>query len=439
MSPEGAFRGYYAMVLDINERVRAEEIRAQLAAIVETSNDAIISRSLDDKILSWNVSAERLFGYSADEAIGQSISMIFPLDRAEEIARNRALLAQGTPVIDLETERVAKGEQRVAVSLSQSPIMDEHGAVTGVALVFRDIRERKQAEAALRDSETRYRSVIAAIAEGVVLRDRDARIVACNASAERILGRTLDQMRGNVNFGPNEQAIREDGSISPDEEHPVHVALRTGQLQSNMVQGLRNPDGTVLWLSLNVQPLFEESETTPSGTVTTLTDITERKQADLRQAMEHAVTRVLAEAETSVAAITRIIQTICESLGWACGAHWRWDDNAQVLRCAETWCVDAAEIVDFIAFTAPSVNEAPAWQGDAPRTKTGGLVRRVWLNGAPVWFPDVTREPGFRRGKNAAKAGLHCAFGFPVLAGARPLGVIEFYSRNIEQPDEALL
>ncbi|MDO8596726.1 MAG: CHASE domain-containing protein, partial [Sulfuricaulis sp.] len=164
---DGSVAGLIGTIVDITERKHAEAVRAQLAAIVENSNDAIVGRSLDRKILSWNSAAERLFGYTAGEAIGQSISLIIPPDREQESVRNRALAAQGIAIHDFETERLAKSGQRIAVSLSQSPITDEHGAVVGVALIFRDIREREQAETALRDSETRYRSVIAAIAEGV--------------------------------------------------------------------------------------------------------------------------------------------------------------------------------------------------------------------------------------------------------------------------------
>jgi diguanylate cyclase (GGDEF)-like protein len=155
--------------------------------------------------------------------------------------------------------------------------------------------------------------------------------------------------------------------------------------------------------------------------------------------MEHAVTQVLAKAETLTEAAPKLIQTICETLGWACGAHWRWDQETQVLRCSGTWHIDAAEVAGFVNATVRTINEAPAWHGQAPKTKTGGLVRRVWADGAPVWFPDVTLEPGFRRGPDAAQAGLHSAFGFPIMAAAQPLGVMEFFSRNIEQPDEALL
>jgi PAS domain S-box-containing protein len=121
--------------------------------------------------------------------------------------------------------------------------------------------------------------VIAALAEGVILRDKDAHIIACNASAERILGRTLDQMRGNVYYDSDWHAIREDGSTFPDDERPANAALRTGKPQSEVTLGLRKPDGVVLWLSMNARPLFKESDPAPSGVVTTITNITERKQA----------------------------------------------------------------------------------------------------------------------------------------------------------------
>ena len=84
---------------------------------------------------------------------------------------------------------------------------------------------------------------------------------------------------------------------------------------------------------------------------------------------------MLAEVETLAEAIPRIIQTICECLGWACGIHWQWDAKAQLLRCDNTWHVDAVEVAEFTAFSRQTTNEARAWLGEAPRTKTGGLVR----------------------------------------------------------------
>ena len=122
---------------------------------------------------------------------------------------------------------------------------------------------------------------------------------------------------------------------------------------------------------------FTDTRGAIAGLIGTIVDVTERKREDERRKMEHAVTRVLSEAESTAEALTRIIQIICESLGWACGAHWRWDESTQLLGCTETWHIDTPEIAEFVAAAAQTVNEAPAWSGEAPKLSTGGLVRRV--------------------------------------------------------------
>ncbi len=152
-------------------------------------------------------------------------------------------------------------------------------------LVLRLVRSEAQASemnASLGDSEARFRTVVATLAEGVLLRDADGKIVDCNASAERIIGKTLAQMKGFVSFAPEWQTLREDGSLMAVEDRASAVALRTGLPQSNVVTGYRKPDGSVLWGLLNAQPLFKRPASTPSGFVTTIIDITKRKQVEDR-------------------------------------------------------------------------------------------------------------------------------------------------------------
>jgi PAS domain S-box-containing protein len=144
----------------------------------------------------------------------------------------------------------------------------------------RCISERKQAEAALRASEERYRSVVAAMQEGIVLQDADGNIVACNASAEKILGLTVDEMLNRTSHDPRWHSIKEDGSPFPGETHPAMVTLRTGKPCSNVIMGLQYPNKTITWISINSQPLFHENDPVPYAVVTSFSDITARKRAE---------------------------------------------------------------------------------------------------------------------------------------------------------------
>lgn len=145
-------------------RRQVEKAQVDLAAIVECSQDAIISRDLNHRILSWNAGAERLFGYAASEVIGRNISeLIVPPERKAEAARNREEVMQGNAVLDCETICMVKGGRRIDVSLSLSPIRDERGILVGAALIVRDISKRKRAERELQ-IKVRFVNLLEALA-----------------------------------------------------------------------------------------------------------------------------------------------------------------------------------------------------------------------------------------------------------------------------------
>jgi PAS domain S-box-containing protein len=139
---------------DITERKRAEEATRLLAAIVESSHDAIVSKSLDGIITSWNEGAERLFGYPAEEAVGQNITLIIPPERRDEERTILGQLARGERVDHFETVRMRKDGSLLDVSLTISPMKDASGRVVGASKLARDITERKRAEEALRQAQT---------------------------------------------------------------------------------------------------------------------------------------------------------------------------------------------------------------------------------------------------------------------------------------------
>ncbi|HTE17475.1 MAG TPA: PAS domain S-box protein, partial [Armatimonadota bacterium] len=150
---EGAFVASRASVLDITERMQAQQTLQRLAAIVESSEDAIDSKSLDGVITSWNRGAEALYGYSAEEAVGRHISMLIPPGRPDESPEILARVGRGEKVDHCETLRVTKDGRLVDVSLTLSPIKDARGRITGASAITRDVSLRKQAERALREAK----------------------------------------------------------------------------------------------------------------------------------------------------------------------------------------------------------------------------------------------------------------------------------------------
>ena len=142
----GEIVGVTTAAADLTERKRLEAERAQLAAIVETSSDAILSRALDGTITSWNTAAERMFGYTATEAIGRDITMLVPPDRVDELAKIRQSLEVGEPITPFETVQLTKDGQQLNVSIAVSPLTNADGVIVGASIITRDISERRQSQ-----------------------------------------------------------------------------------------------------------------------------------------------------------------------------------------------------------------------------------------------------------------------------------------------------
>jgi len=136
-----------AAVRDVTERRRTNETAARLASIIQSSHDAVIGKTLDHVITSWNPAAERLYGYAAEEIIGQHVEILYPALEREREHRMLAAVVRGERVEKHQTHRVRKDGSIVAVSLTMSPITDATGKITGVSTVARDVTERQRAEA----------------------------------------------------------------------------------------------------------------------------------------------------------------------------------------------------------------------------------------------------------------------------------------------------
>ena len=157
-------------------------------------------------------------------------------------------------------------------------------------------------------------------------------------------------------------------------------------------------------------------------------NISERLETERRLTPEYVAARVFAESTTLAQAAPRVLQAICEELGWDHGALWNVDGAAGVLRCVETWHLPTLDLPEFEA-----VSRSITFK------KGVGLPGRVWASGQPAWLPDVPADPNFPRAPIAIREGLHGAFGFPISSGGTVIGVMEFFSRAIREPDEQLL
>lgn len=176
----GNLAGAVNMLNDITERKSVEERIAHLAAIVDSSDDAIISKTLNGKITSWNAAAERIFGYTAAEAVNQPITMLIPPDRQDEEPRIIERLKRGERVDHFETKRITKNGTILDVSLTISPVKGTDGRIIGASKILRDITLQREAERIIRDSEKRFKTQLESLVE-----QRTAELLQMNAELER--------------------------------------------------------------------------------------------------------------------------------------------------------------------------------------------------------------------------------------------------------------
>jgi PAS domain S-box-containing protein len=178
---------------NIAERMHAEA-NSLLAAIVDSSDDAIISKGIDGIITSWNKAAERMFGHTAKEAIGKHITLIIPADRRDEEAGIIQRLRRGERLEHFETIRVRKDGTEIEISLTISPVKDRSGSIVGASKVARDITERRRSERALRESEERFRAIVETTPECVKLVGIDGTLLHMNPPGLAMVGATCPEM-----------------------------------------------------------------------------------------------------------------------------------------------------------------------------------------------------------------------------------------------------
>lgn len=270
---------------DITELKRSEEELRLRDRAISSAVNAMAITDQQGRISYVNPAFLRFWGYAHESEVhGRAAEEFFA-----EAEQARSMLEQLNKQQGFAGELVClrKDGSRFSGEVSASAISNGDGRLTNVMLAIVDVTKRRQAELQLRESEEHYRSLVSAMSEGVTLQDADGTIIAFNDSAQRILGLSRDELRGRSVIDPRWQAVREDGSPFPGEMLPVPVALRTGRMLKDVIVGFHKPDDTLVWVSVNVQPLFRHGEVTPYRAVATLRDVTEqRRNQELIRASE---------------------------------------------------------------------------------------------------------------------------------------------------------
>jgi PAS domain S-box-containing protein len=285
-----AFNGMLARIEEQTEALRKDEgMRSFLAAIVESSEDAIVGEDLEGKVVSWNVGAERMFGYTVAEMVGQSITRVQSPDRPEQEAQILQEAKRGR-TRHCETVRIRKDGQRIEVSLTVSPIRNARGDIIGISSTARDITEGKRAERLIQESRARFSGIIGSAMDAIISVDEGQRITVFNEAAEKMFGCSAGEALGQ----PLDRFIPE--GLRP--AHRQHVAEfgRTGVTTRAMgdlrsISGLR-ADGEEFPIEASISHIEIDGEQVYT---VILRDITERKRA------EDQIRQLNAELEQRVA------------------------------------------------------------------------------------------------------------------------------------------
>jgi PAS domain S-box-containing protein len=322
-----------ALQSEIADRRRAQEIAERLAAVVESSDDAIISKTLDGTITAWNRGAEKVFGYSSAEAVGQPMTLLLPPDRAEEEAGILAQIRRGESVKHFETVRVRKDGKKIDVSVTISPISDATGAIVGASKIARDITFHKQAEEVLRESEERFHAMLNGIPQLAWTAEPDGYVFWFNQRWYDYTGTTPEETKGwgwqNVHdptFLPkvlDRWKLAIAGGTPFEMEFPLRASDGSFRMFLTRILPLRDANGDVLrWFGTN-------------------TDISERRLAEvqlagqaqelIRRAEELASSRIALETQTLM------LHSVLDSMGEGLiaadrnGHFFIWNDSASKL------------------------------------------------------------------------------------------------------------
>jgi PAS domain S-box-containing protein len=419
---------------DVTERKRSEEAlresEERYRSLVEVSPDAVVLMDLEGKVGLCNRRAAALHGYeSGEELLGRNFFDLVAEDDRERAMANAIRIVREGGVRDVEYRMVRRDSSRFSAELSASVIRDLSGAPQMMTAVIRDITERKRAAEALLESEERYRGLVQASPDAVALTDFSGKILLCNQQAASLHGFTaVDEVLGRNIF---------DLVAPEDRGDAIARTQRTivSRTVSHAEYDLLRRDDSRFPGEISASAI-SDADGTPIGMTAVWRDISERRRAETELRRTSALVdllRSVAVAANEAASLNSVLKFtlshVCAHVGWPTGhAYTLAEDAAAELASSGIWCTDASARVQAFREITEQMRFGPG----------AGLPGRVLASGKPAWVHDL-RDACFARGEAAREVGIKAAFAFPVLAGEEVVAVLEFFSDEFEEPDEAVL
>ncbi|MFN6568562.1 PAS domain S-box protein [Dendronalium sp. ChiSLP03b] len=372
---------------DITERKQAEESLRQseerLSLALEAGRVGVWDWNLVSNTAVWSANLRPMYGLpSAPEppTYEEYLDLVHPEDRESVSQVVADTIKQGTrPPLNY---RVIWPDGSIHWLCGTGKVYhNEIGQPTRMIGTTRDITDRKQAEEALKESEERYRSVVTAMQEGILLMEVDGSIVACNASAENILGLAANEIIGRTANDSCWQTIHEDGSPFPGETHPTTITLNTGKPCSHVVMGVHKPNGQLTWIEINSQPLFRDNDPTPYAVVASFSDISERQAAkrERKQAQQKIKEQAALLDIATDAILVRDFQS--QILFWNKGAERLYGWQAEEVLGKDAKEILYKETLPKVETAVRTVTESGSWQGELRKVKKSGreiIVESRW-------------------------------------------------------------
>jgi PAS domain S-box-containing protein len=377
---------------------------------------AYVSFDRVGRIEEINLAAVQLLGGSRARLIGEPFALHVTKDDGMLFLNHLLHCRSSDRRVETELRLKKRNGEIILAHLASSPMtssMRNGARLYQTAIV--DLTERKRTEEQLAE-QTRLLDLTN---DAILVRDAQDRITYWNDGARELYGYTPGEALGKVTH----KLLRTEHSRSLTD---IRKKLeRDNRWSGELVHTCK--DGTKV-VVISRWALDRDAKGRPASILETNTEITDRKRAEQRAAVNLAVTRILSESPALAEAVPRILRTVCETVGWEVGDFWTLEARGGALRCVEVWEAHAGR---FPKFKIAS--------GNLTCARGIGLPGRVWSSLKSAWIADVTKDDHLSRASVAAAEGLHGAFAFPISFGKHFIGVMEFFSLEIREPDEGVL